>query len=189
MLLAVTGVVLAGRWATAALAWTVCVLAASRQGGGAERWVWWYVGTLVCMGLAALVELRFKPVHTPARTAVPYALTIAGVVVGGLFASNHDWLVNGSPSEHVRWVWLLPAIASAVAALSLFFWMAAPAALGMSVVAGAWFGSIAYVAYAHPHTSWPLRSMWIAWSVAILGLPILVSRLPPRLLGPRSPRR
>jgi predicted acylesterase/phospholipase RssA len=189
ILLAITGVVLAGRWATAAMAWTVCVLAMARQSDGPERWVWWYSGTLVCIALAALVELRFKPVHTPMRTVVPYSLTTAGVVVGGLFATHHEWLTTASPSPHARWVWLLPAIASAVAALSLFFWMAAPAAIGMSVVAGAWYGAIAYVAYAHPHTPWPLHSMWIAWGIAILGLPILVSHLPPRLLSPRSPKR
>ena len=189
ILLAITGVVLAGRWATAAMAWTVCVLAMARQSDGPERWVWWYAGTLVCMALAALVEVRFKPVHTPLRTIVPYALTAAGVVVGGLFATHHEWLTTASPNAHVRWVWLLPAIASAIAALSLFFWMAAPAAIGMSLVAGAWYGAIAYLAYAHPRTPWPLHSMWIAWGVAILGLPILVSHLPARLLSPRSPKR
>jgi patatin-related protein len=189
VVLAVTGIVLAGRWATAALAWTACVLAAARQGGGAERWVWWYVGTLACMALAGLVELVFKPMHTPARTIVPYALSAAGVVMGGLFVGHHEWLVQASPTAHVRWVWLLPAIASAIAALSLFFWMATPAVIGLSVVAGAWYGGIAYVAYAHPSTPWPLHSMWIAWIVAILGLPILVSHLPRRLLSPRVPRR
>jgi predicted acylesterase/phospholipase RssA len=197
LVLAVTGVALAGRWATSALAWTVCVLAAARQGGAAERWVWWYVGTLVCMGLAALVEGVFKPVHAPARTIVPYALAVAGVVVGGVFAGHHDWLVDATPSVHIRWVWLLPAVAAAIAAVSLFFWMAAPAAIGMSLAAGAWYGWIAYAAHARQvgidlrlwPDGWPFHSMWIAWVLAILGLPVLVSHLPPRLLSPRSPRR
>ncbi len=191
ILLALAGVALAGRWATAAMAWTLCVLAAARQDGATERWVWWYGGVVLCLAVTAVVEFGIKPVRRWPRTGPPYLLALAGVAVGLWFALHHDWLHT---SSSIPWVWVVPAAAAGMAALSLFFWMALPAAIAMSALAAAWYGWVAHVA-SHPKAAepwpiqWPFHSMWIAWLIAILGLPMLVGRLPARWLGPTVPRR
>ncbi|MBI4933575.1 MAG: DUF3376 domain-containing protein [Actinobacteria bacterium] len=190
VVLALAGFALAGRWATAAMAWTLCVLAASRQDGATERWAWWYGGVVLCLAVTALVEFGIKPIRRWPRTGPPYLLALAGVAAGLWFTIHHDWL---QASGGVPWVWVVPAAAAGMAAFSLFFWMAFPVAVAMSAVAAAWYGWIAHVASdpkdAEPWpTAWPFHSMWLAWVVAILVLPILIGRLPARWLGPARPR-
>jgi hypothetical protein len=193
IVLALAGIALAGRWATAALAWTLCVLAAARQGGATERWAWWYSGVVLCLVVTAVVEFGIKPIRRWPRTGPPYLLALAGVAVGLWFTIHHDWLHTPAIPGDVPWVWVVPALAACMAALSLFFWMALPAAIGMSAIAAAWYGWIAHVA-SDPHAAepwpiaWPFHSMWIAWFIAILGLPVLIGRLPARWLGPATPR-
>jgi hypothetical protein len=191
LLLALAGIVLAGRWATAALAWTACVLAATRQSSGNEGWWWWYAGALGCFAISGLVETRVKPVRSVWRTVPPYLVTTSGIVVGALFLTNQGWIRNDLPTHDVRWMWLLPALSATMAALSLLFWTAAPTALGLSALVGGWYGWIAYAAIDPKRTRpwpiyWPFHSIWIAWLVAIVVVPIVIGRLPAKLITPRS---
>jgi hypothetical protein len=190
ILLALAGVALAGRWAIAAMAWTLCVLAASRQDGATERWAWWYGGVVLCLAVTAVVEFGITPVRRWPRTGPPYLIALAGVAVGLWFALHHPWLQSNGA---IPWTWVVPAVAAGMAALTLFFWMAFPAAIAMSTLAAAWYGWVAHVASdpkaAEPWPNWwPFHSMWIAWLIAILGLPVLIGHLPARWLGPRVPR-
>ena len=177
LLLALAGIVLAGRWATTAIAWTICVLAATRQAHGQERWWWWYAGALTCFAVVAFVEVKLKPVRSIWRTGPPYLLTAAGIVVGAVFLQNP------------RWTWQLPAVAAAIACFSLLFWTALPTAVGLSAIVGAWYGWIAFTA-AHPHraapwpSQWPFHSIWLAWAIGIIVVPIVIGRLPGCLIRP-----
>jgi predicted acylesterase/phospholipase RssA len=192
LVLALAGIALAGRWATAALAWTVCVLAATRQAQAGDRWIWWGIGVSMCVLLTAVVEGAVKPIRRFWRTGPPYMLLIAGVLTGLWFIVHHDWITSPATPGDVPWVWVLPAVAAGLAALALFFWMATPVALLTSAVAAAWYAWIAFAASdttaaaPWPH-QWPFHSIWIAWIVGIVALPALVGRLPASWLGPPVP--
>ena len=191
VLLAVAGLVLAGRWATAALAWTLCVLAATRGGTGIERWLVWGVGTAAAAATAWLVERMFAPVRTPTRVLPPYVLAVAGVGAGLALVTHMSWVVGDVPLVHVSRVWVVPAAAAATTATTLFFWMRWYACVVLVAAVFNWYGWFAYAAARHrdnpvPHwpQGWPFHSMWVAWTIAVLGLPVLIGRLPDSWLRP-----
>ncbi len=194
VLLAVAGLVLAGRWAVTALACTVCMLAAPRARTDAGEWTLWGIGLGMSLGAALLVELVFRPTRPWWRVVPPYALAIGGAVTGAWFIHRPSLFGEELPIIHWDWIWVEPALAAAVASVALFFWMRWFAAAALTTAVFAWYGWMA-------HTSaraaagfevdnwpewWPFHSMWTAWMVAILGVPILIGWMPDRLLRPKS---
>ncbi len=194
VLLAVAGLALAGRWAAASLAWTFCVLAALRADTTAHRAVWWAGGAVLCLAVMLLVETKIKPVRTWPRTGPPYLVALAGLAVGPLLNLDSEWRRHSVPLLGVSWVWFLQALAAAVAAATLFFWMKWYACALLTAIVFAWYGWFAYVGQhldrnfrGWPH-AWPFHTMWVAWLVAVLGLPVLIGHLPAAWLSPGARR-
>lgn len=187
--LALIGVLLAGRRAAATLAWTMCVMSAPRASSPTGRWVAWSIGLLVVAGVTVVVERVVKPTATSSRAAVaswtPTVIAVAGLVAGAVLVVGHDrWMDE-------RWWWTLPVVAAVVSAWMLFFWMASWARLAFCVLTAALYGAWAYNAYDWARGRgesvldwWPLRTMWVCWFVAVLGMPMLIARLPDRWLRP-----
>ncbi len=194
VLLAVAGLALAGRWATASLAWTFCVLAALRADTTTHRALWWAGGAVLCLAVALLVETTIKPVRTWPRTGPPYLVAVAGLAVGPLLNLDSEWRRHSVPLLGVSWVWFLQALAAAVAAATLFFWMKWYACALLTAAVFAWYGWFAYVGqHLDRHfrgwpDAWPFHTMWVAWLVAVLGLPVAIGHLPAAWLSPGSRR-
>ncbi len=194
VLLAVAGLVLAGRWAVTALACTVCMLAAPRARTDAGEWTLWGIGLGMSLGAALLVELVFRPTRPWWRVVPPYALAIGGAVTGAWFIHRPSLFGGELPIIHWEWIWVEPALAAAVASVALFFWMRWFAAAALTAAVFAWYGWMAHTSaqaaagleVAHWPEWWPFHSMWTAWMIAILGVPILIGWMPDRLLRPKS---
>ena len=124
VLLAVAGVALAGRRASAAIAWTVCVMVAARSNNHNDRWALWVVGLALSIGIAALVEVKIRPAYTSPLQLWPYVYAAVGVVAGAVACAQYDWLQNPKHAVHGwSYVWMIPPVAAAASAAMLFFWM------------------------------------------------------------------
>ncbi|HEY0519419.1 MAG TPA: DUF3376 domain-containing protein [Ilumatobacteraceae bacterium] len=190
VLLAIAGSVLAGRRAAAAIAWTVCLMAAVRAKSQADSWVLWGIGVALCAAIAALVELKVRPTLTSPWKLWPYVYAAAGVVVGAFAildksSLEHDW----------RW-WIIPPLAAGVSALMLFFWMRPWAAALLTTATAALYLLFSYAAVRqrdrHPLGGWPrawmFHSLWVCWLIAILGIPIAIGFMPDSMLRPLPTR-
>ena len=189
--LALIGVLLAGRRAAATLAWTLCVMSAPRASSPTGRWVTWLVGLALVAVVTWVVERKVKPT-VPAGTSAlaawfPTVMAVAGLVAGAIAVIGHDRWAGAS------WWWMLPVGAAIVSAWMLFFWMARWARVAFCVLTAALYGAWAWNAddWAQGRASsaldwWPLRTMWVCWFVAVIGMPMLVARLPDRWLRPES---
>jgi predicted acylesterase/phospholipase RssA len=187
--LALIGVLLAGRRAAATLAWTLCVMSAPRASSPTGRWVTWLVGLVLVAVVTWVVERKVKPTvpaHSSALAAwFPTVVAVAGLVSGAIMVIGHDRWADES------WWWTLPVIAAIISAWMLFFWMAGWARRAFCVLTAALYGAWAWNAYdwAQGRSSsvldwWPVRTMWVCWFVAVIGMPMLIARLPDRWLRP-----
>ncbi len=123
LLLALAGVVLAGRRAAAAIAWTVCVMAAVRASNTTGSWVLWAIGVVLSVVIVGLVERKIRPARSSLWELRPYVYAIGGIVAGAVAIVNKDSLLPSDPTA-VGWKWwLIPPVAAGISAAMLFFWM------------------------------------------------------------------
>jgi hypothetical protein len=190
--LALAGVALAGRRAAAAIAWTLCVMAAVRARSTTDSWLLWAIGVVLCIAIAALVELKIRPARTNVWELRPYAYAIAGAVAGAAVIANKGSFLPSNPTE-VGWKWwVIPPIAAGISAAMLFFWMRWWAAALLTTITAALYFLFAYAAVrdaagdplAHWPSWWMFHSLWVCWVVAVLGLPIALGFMPDSMLRP-----
>lgn len=195
-MLAAAGLVLAGRMAAVALAWSVCALAAPRTRTDAGGWALLGVGVGLVGLIAYLVERKVRPDPAFWRCHVPYLLTVSGIVAGAVVLSDRDRLRADVPWIGVSWAWVFPAVSATIAAVALFFWMRWWAMAPILTVVFGWYGWIAYlgarVASDNPvsgwPTAWPFHSMWLAWMLAVYALAWVTGCLPDGAFLPGRPR-
>jgi predicted acylesterase/phospholipase RssA len=182
VLLAITGIVLAGRGAASAAVWTICVLMAPRMATEQQSWIVYGVGIALAGGIVGLVESRIRP--TGFWTLWPYPLVVLGAGAGAGAIVAGDWI-----REH-ELLWLVAAVAAAVASLPLFFWAAGLTCVIGTGIVFALYGWVGRLKQAEEHTSWfdiwPVRSLWTAWLVSIMVFPIVLGMLPEWWLKPQS---
>lgn len=184
VVLAVTGVALAGRRATAATTWTVCVLAAPRMGTTGARWVVWSLGLLTGVAITFVTERLVKPTRQRDWWA-GYVLAALGLAFGLALLWKHQKFVNGVVPglDGMRWLWVVPALAAAISAAMLFFWMPRVWRSVSIVLAAVVYGLGAWLdTEAAGHASawwarfWPIHSLWVYWIAAVLVAPFIVSK-------------
>ncbi len=196
IVLAIMGFALGGRWAAPALAWSACVLGAIRTDGDTARG--WVFGLGVASVIVAvlMVEWWLRPTRPWYRWVVPYALALAGIGVGAVAISHRDELRSAEiPILHWSAWWVVPALAATVASFSLFFWMRWYACALMMTMVTALYGGAAFLASQYKTGrhwgflgSLPItRSIWTAFIVAVLVLPVVAMTFPETWLSP--PRR
>jgi Protein of unknown function (DUF3376)/Patatin-like phospholipase len=191
LLLAIAGVILAGRRAAVAIAWTLCVMAAVRARGIGDGWTLWSIGLVLSTSIAALVELKIRPARRSTWELRPYAYAIAGVVAGAWAIVNRDSL-----RDDWKW-WIIPPVAAGISAATLFFWMRWWASVALTTVTALLYFLFAYAAIRHESgdalANWPpwwmFRSLWVCWLIAILGIPIGIGFMPDSMLRPQSNAR
>ena len=202
VVLGLVGLALAGRRAAAAIALTVCVLAASRTGSSQSSWVVVGVGVMVTLSAILFVEMKIRPKAVPGHGWVDskrylYTLTTAAVAVGAVLSDRHDALRANS------WAWF--AIAPTVAAINawlLFFWMRLRGRLVMIVLSAGVYAIWSANATWEPFGSHrlihalihPFRGMWTCWLLVVVAATSLLGHVPdawlrPPSRAPRSPRR
>jgi hypothetical protein len=186
VVLASVGVILAGRRATVAVAATLCAMAAPRV-GYATGWVVWVVGVALCLLIAVLVECLVKP---DGRSSGWYLLALAVVASGAICLATRDQLVEARwPGTDVRLWWTIPALAAGLTMSTLVFWMHRGVAWALSLGTAAFYGLVAWLALPGPGTTdprapwWWMRSLWLAWLVAVVVVPSVIAQMPNRWLG------
>jgi len=193
VLLAAAGVVLAGRRAAAAIAWTLCALAAVRLRNTSGAWVVWAIGVALAAAIAMLVEVRIRPAGRSLWAYRPYAYAIAAAVLGAFVILNRASLAPTPSDVTIDWRWaLIPPLAAGISAAMLFFWMRWWAEALMTVLVALLYFLFAYAAdrraIGRPLANWPqawvFHSLWVCWFVSILGIPILIGFMPESMLRP-----
>ena len=186
VLLALTGIVMAGRGAASAAVWTFCVLMAPRFSNSTTGWVVYAAGVVLAVGISGLVELKIRPTG-PVTRYWPYPLALIGLVCGAAVMLRHSWIVD----HHPALIWLIAAVGAAAASFTLFYWAAWPTCGVFVATVFLIYGACARLAQAEQHTSWfdiwPVHSLWAWWMVAIMVFPMLMGRLPDSWLMPRRP--
>jgi predicted acylesterase/phospholipase RssA len=186
LLLALTGMVMAGRGAASAAIWTFCVLMAPRFSNSTTGWIVYAVGVALAVAISLLVELRIRPTGSKVRYW-PYPLALIGLASGAAVMVWQSWIAD----HHPALIWLIAAAGAAVASFPLFYWAAWPTCAVFVTVVFLIYGASARLAQAEQHTSWfdvwPIHSLWVWWMAAIMVFPILLGRLPDNLLMPRRP--
>jgi len=194
LLLATAGVVLAGRRAAAAIAWTLCVLAAIRLRSSAEGWTVWGIGVVLSVGIAGLVEVKIRPAARNLLALRPYAYAIAAAVFGAIGILNRKSLAPSPSDATIDWRWaLIPPLAAGISAAMLFFWMRWWAEALLTAFTASLYFLFGYagdrVVIGRPLANWPdgwaFHSLWVCWLVAVLGIPILIGFMPETMLRPR----
>ena len=195
LLLAVTGLLLAWRWAAASMVWTLCVLAAIRCDSAVGRWAFWGLGLGTALVVGVYVERSRKFSGGAPSWLLPYAFAAAGCVIGALAICNRTWLhEHDVPLLHWNLWWVLPATAAAIGAATLFFWMNWWAWAVLTALVFAFYGWVAFAAIeadagrglgAYPD-AWPFHSMWVCWLIAVVATSLAIGLLPEKLLKPRA---
>jgi hypothetical protein len=193
-LLAIAGVVLAGRRAAAAIAWTLCGLAAVRLRSPTEAWAVWGIGVALAAGIAGLVEVKIRPAARNVWALRPYGYAIAAAVFGVVGIVNRGSLAPSSADATIDWRWaLIPPIAAGISAAMLFFWMRWWADALLTAFTASLYFLFGYAAdraeIGRPLANWPkawgFHSLWVCWLLAVLGIPILIGFMPENMLRPR----
>ena len=195
VVLGLVGLALAGRRAAAAIALTVCVLAASRTQSSQSSWVVVGVGVMVTLSAILFVEMKIRPKAVPGHGWVDskpylYTLTAAAVAVGAMLSERHDALRANS------WAWFV--IAPAVAAINawlLFFWMRLRGRLVMIVLSTGAYAIWSANATWEPFGSHrilhtlihPFRGMWTCWLLVVVAATSLLGHVPDAWLRPPRP--
>ena len=195
VLLAIAGVALAGRRASAAIAWTVCVMVAARSSSHNDRWALWVVGLALSVGIAVLVEVKIRPAFGSPLQLWPYAYAAVGVGLGAVACAKYPWLqgTNVTPAHAPSsLVWMIPPVAAAASAAMLFFWMRWWASIlltGLTAVVYLQFAHAAFRAQVGDALDdwprwWMFHSMLVCWLISILGIPLLLGFMNDKMLRP-----
>lgn len=188
------GLVLAGRWMTATLAWTLCVMAAPRIASPLGVRVVFAIGVAAVAGTVWLLATKIRPIRH--RWLMPYALALAGVLVGLWFAVRVPSAAESVPVLGAGWPWKLVAVAAICSSAALFFWMRPIAVVAVTALLAAWYGLVAYVGFramvGEPvfdrTLPWWATDLLLAWAVAVIVMAWVLGELPDRLLRPRPVR-
>jgi hypothetical protein len=177
ILLGVAGVALAGRRASAAMALTLCLLAAPRNDSQFSRIGLWTIGLALSGGTALLVEKKVKP-KRGWLGYWPYFVALAAVLAA------IPYVFSKQPQGVWGWAFL-PAVASGLSAVMLFFWMNQVVNYTLCTLTAFAFWLCSRAAQEHNEKSttwidraWPLRTMWVVWLVLVLGIPLAISFFP-----------
>ena len=192
VLLAAAGVVLAGRRAAAAIAWTLCGLAAVRLRSPTEAWVVWGIGVGFAAAIALLVERRIRPATPNVWALRPSRHAAAATVLGAVVIVNRASLAPSDGTIDWRWS-LIPPIAAGISAAMLFFWMRWWTDIMLTAFTALLYFLFVYAAdrqeigrpLADWPTAWGFHSLWVCWLVSVLGIPILIGFMPEIMLRPR----
>ena len=194
VVLGLVGVVLAGRRAAAAIALTICVLAASRSESASGSWVVFGVGVALTVGAVWLVEAKVRPRSSPGHGWVDsrrylYGVTALAVAAGAALGTWHDAV----RTHDWAWFWIAPGVA-ALNAWLLFFWMRLRGRMLMitlsAVVYGLWSWNATWDPFAGrtviDATVHPVRGIWVCWLVVVIATTSILGHLPDRWLRPTA---
>ena len=194
VVLGLVGVVLAGRRAAAAIALTVCVLAASRAESTSGSWIVFGVGVVLTVGAVWLVEAKVRPRSSPGHGWVDsrrylYGVTVLAVASGAALGIGHDAV----RTHEWAWFWIAPGVA-ALNAWLLFFWMRLRGRMLMITLSAAVYALWSWNATWDPFAGQtvidaavhPIRGIWVCWLVAVIATTSILGHLPDQWLRPNA---
>jgi hypothetical protein len=97
VLLALTGVVMAGRGAAAAAVWTFCVPMAPRFSNSTMGLIVYAAGVVLAVAISCLVEVKIRPTG-PRIRYWPYPLTLIGLACGAAVMVRQSWIADHHPA-------------------------------------------------------------------------------------------